>query len=792
MTQLRSTDAEDETRLIEPLPDQLSARRLVSRGQAVAGAVIGGCAVAVVVARLAAGVGPSPLWWAQAAVAAVTAAYVLVIAFKFTLVLAAHAAPVLRPGADECYAVADSELADYTILVPLYREERVAAALVAKLSLLDYPQERLQVLLLVEEDDGPTRQALDGMDLGSQFEVVLIPPSLPRTKPKACNVGLQRARGEYCVIYDAEDRPAPDQLRKAAAAFRSLPDWVVCVQAELQYWNPDTNWLTRCFAAEYALNFSLFLRGLDRFALPIPLGGTSNHFRTDALARLGGWDPYNVTEDADLGIRIARRGWGVRVMTSVTEEEANSALGNWLRQRSRWIKGYYQTWLVHMRSPWRLWRELGTRRFLSLQATLGMATFTTLVNPAFWALTVVYLVEGPGPIAPLFPMPVLYLGVAAMLAGNFLMVYSLMMACMERGLSWAMRSILAVPVYWGLMSAAAYKALFQLLNPARRHYWELTQHGLVTEQNRTEQNRAPGARRVRAPVTAPAYAAAIATLCLVAALTVVLVTGVLPGLRSSRSSRAAATDSGSAAAAVAAASRTRAASWIATQASHSANVACDPAMCSAIEARGFPAGHLDILEPSSNDPAASTIVVATSAVRRQFGRRLDQVGAPVIMASFGARAARIDIQASVAGTAGYAGALRTDLPARRQAGRQLLRNSRLTVAAAGRRELAAGQVDSRLLMTLAALTSARPVEVLAFGADGPGASAGVPLRSAQLAPVGTGASGRSYLQWLAAFLNQQRTPFRAARVSMIQAAGGTVIEVEFSAPAPLGLLATRP
>jgi cellulose synthase/poly-beta-1,6-N-acetylglucosamine synthase-like glycosyltransferase len=339
----------------------------------------------------------------------------------------------------------------------------------------------LQILLLIEEDDSETRLALRSTDLGEQFEVVLIPPSLPRTKPKALNVGLTMARGEFCVVYDAEDRPEPDQLRKAVAALRRLPDWVVCVQAELQYWNPWTNWLTRCFAAEYAVNFSLVLRGLDHFGLPIPLGGTSNHFRTDALRQLGGWDPFNVTEDADLGIRIARRGWGVRMLDSVTEEEANSQLYNWLRQRSRWIKGFYQTWLVHMRSPMRLWRDLGTRQFLSFQLTVGFFTFTTLINPVFWVLTGIYLATGPTHIQILFPPVALYAGLICLAFGNLLMVYYLMVGCMERGLYRAVRAMLAVPLYWALMSAAAYKAAWQLLRPSRRHFWELTNHGLVVD-----------------------------------------------------------------------------------------------------------------------------------------------------------------------------------------------------------------------------------------------------------------------------------------------------------------------
>ncbi|GAB3213918.1 glycosyltransferase family 2 protein [Marinactinospora thermotolerans] len=416
---------------------------------------------------------------ATALLAAITVVYTAVLVFKLLMVYGSDGAHVIRFRAVDLPAHTD--LPDYTVLVPLYREGRVLPSLLERLAALDYPLERLQVLLLVEEDDEETRAAIPEV-LSPVFETVLIPPGRPRTKPKACNVGLAQARGEFCVIYDAEDRPEPDQLRKAVAAFRSLPGWVVCVQAELQYWNPWTNWLTRCFAAEYALNFSLFLPGLDRYRLPIPLGGTSNHFRTDALLELGGWDAHNVTEDADLGVRIARRGWGVRMMASVTEEEANSRLGNWIRQRSRWIKGYLQTWLVHMRSPVRLWRELGTSGFLSFHLTVGFPTFAALVNPVFWTLTATYLVVGPDPIAPLFPRPVLYLGMVTMVGGNLLLLYGHMAGCMERGIHGAVRTMLALPFYWALMSIAAYKAVIQLARPSRRHYWELTEHGLVEEE----------------------------------------------------------------------------------------------------------------------------------------------------------------------------------------------------------------------------------------------------------------------------------------------------------------------
>ncbi|WP_433260595.1 glycosyltransferase family 2 protein [Actinosynnema sp. CS-041913] len=463
------------------LPEEHSARRLLSRGQQVTVSALASAVLCAAVVEVLTGAGPRPLWWVQAFVVSVTACYVLVICFRCLLVVAGRGARVVESGAED--PAVRRNPPPYTVLVPLHREEVVLPGLIASINRLDYPADRLQVLLLVEPDDEITLPALAALELRPEFEVLPVPAGGPRTKPNACNAGLSRATGELCVIYDAEDRPESDQLRKAVAAFAGQPDRVVCVQAELAYWNPWTNWLTRNFAAEYALNFALAMRGLDRFDLPIPLGGTSNHFRVDALRALGGWDPHNVTEDADLGVRIARRGWDVRMIDSVTYEEANSELGNWIRQRSRWIKGYFQTWLVHMRNPWRLLRELGVRRFVGFQLTFGLSTVTTLVNPLFWVLTCLYLVVGPEPIEPLFPPAVLYAGVATMLGGNLAVLYHFMAGCMERGLHRAVPTMLTVPLYWALMSVAAYKALSQLLRPGKRHHWELTRHGLVADES---------------------------------------------------------------------------------------------------------------------------------------------------------------------------------------------------------------------------------------------------------------------------------------------------------------------
>jgi cellulose synthase/poly-beta-1,6-N-acetylglucosamine synthase-like glycosyltransferase len=226
----------------------------------------------------------------------------------------------------------------------------------------DYPRDRLDIKLVLEADDTETIAAAE--QCGGGLEIVRVPDHGPRTKPKAANYALSFARGEYLVIYDAEDRPEPDQLLKAVAAFRAAPRRIACLQARLNFYNADHNWITRMFALDYALWFDVLLPGLDRIGVPMPLGGTSNHFRTQILRDIGGWDAFNVTEDADIGIRLSQLGFGVSMIASTTYEEAPIALGPWLRQRSRWLKGYMQTWLVHMRDPLRLLRSAGPGGFL--------------------------------------------------------------------------------------------------------------------------------------------------------------------------------------------------------------------------------------------------------------------------------------------------------------------------------------------------------------------------------------------------------------------------------------------
>jgi cellulose synthase/poly-beta-1,6-N-acetylglucosamine synthase-like glycosyltransferase len=365
----------------------------------------------------------------------------------------------------------------FTILVPLYREAEVLPHLVDAIAALDYPSTKLDVKLLLEADDDETLAAARALRLRPPFRLVVVPDSEPRTKPKACNYGLMLARGDIAVIYDAEDRPEPDQLKKAAIAFRYVGPEVVCIQARLNYWNRNQNLLTAFFTAEYSHHFDMILPGLHATGAPIPLGGTSNHFRIGVLRELGAWDPFNVAEDADLGIRLARAGLQTAMMESTTYEEANSRVHNWIRQRSRWVKGYIQTWLVHMRHPVRLWRELGPRNWLSFQLIVGGTPLTLLLSPLYWILTVLWILTEASVIRKIFPGFVYFVGSFNLIVGNFVFVYLNVAGVVRRGYDNLVKIAFLSPFYWLLMSIAAWKGLVDLVR--RPSHWEKTEHGLA-------------------------------------------------------------------------------------------------------------------------------------------------------------------------------------------------------------------------------------------------------------------------------------------------------------------------
>ncbi|MDB5186601.1 MAG: hypothetical protein JWM07_73 [Candidatus Saccharibacteria bacterium] len=411
--------------------------------------------------------------------------YALTVGQKFLLhfVSAKNPLPDIPP-----LSVNDPDLPTYTLLIPLFREANMVESLVRSLDNIQYPNDKRQGLLLLEDDDVATRFAVEQLDLPDWIDVVVVPDVKPKGKPKALNMGLAEATGTYCVIYDAEDRPDPDQLLKAAAAFRAYPDEVACVQARLYFWNDDSSWVTRFYWTEYVIHFEWVLRGLAKLGLIPPLGGTSNHFRTEALRNIayapdqlpkgaegvGGWDPWNVTEDAELAGALALSGYRIEMIDSVTREEATANLHIADMQRRRWLKGYLQTGLVYTRQPIKTARQMGFFRWFSyILLTLG-TPISLWLNPIMWGLTITYFITRSPFIESLFPPPLFYFGVLLMVAGNLLLFYQLVGACLHRGGFGTVKYLFLTPIWWAFTSWSAYVVLWQL---PRESVWNKTPHG---------------------------------------------------------------------------------------------------------------------------------------------------------------------------------------------------------------------------------------------------------------------------------------------------------------------------
>ncbi len=378
----------------------------------------------------------------------------------------------------EITSINENLLPVYTILCPLYKEGRVVKRFVSAIEKLDWPREKLEVLLLLEEDDNETRGAISSLNLPSYIQPVIVPLSAPKTKPKACNFGLSLAHGEYLVVYDAEDEPEPLQLKKAYLGFGKVEEDVICLQAKLNYYNSEQNLLTRLFTAEYSLWFDVILPGLQIMETVIPLGGTSNHFKKADLLKLEGWDAFNVTEDADLGARLFKAGYKTAIIDSTTFEEANSRLGNWIRQRSRWIKGYIQTYFVNMRSPFVFFQKYGVHGWI-FQLLIGGKIAFCFINPVLWVMTIAYFalhsLVGPT-IEMIYPPYIFYVALVSLVFGNFMYFYVYMISCAKRSQWSLLRFLFFIPFYWLLMTVGAFVALYQFI--VKPHYWEKTIHGL--------------------------------------------------------------------------------------------------------------------------------------------------------------------------------------------------------------------------------------------------------------------------------------------------------------------------
>jgi cellulose synthase/poly-beta-1,6-N-acetylglucosamine synthase-like glycosyltransferase/glycosyltransferase involved in cell wall biosynthesis/O-antigen/teichoic acid export membrane protein len=444
-----------------------------------------------------------PIGILSVVVALLSAIYFLDTVFNLYLVMRSlKDPPEIKSEKWEMDELEKESLPVYTIFCPLYKEAHMLPGFLDAIGKLDWPKDKLDILLLLEESDKATIETAEHMGLPPQVRIIVVPESLPKTKPKACNYGLAFARGEYTVIYDAEDIPDPLQLKKAYLGFKKVPRSVGCLQAKLNYFNPNQNLLTKLFTVEYSLWFDMILPGLQSINTSIPLGGTSNHFRTKDLLELEGWDPFNVTEDCDLGMRIFKNGFTTTIIDSVTLEEANSDLKNWLRQRSRWIKGYIQTYLVHMRHPMDFFRENGVHALI-FQLVVGGKTVFIFINPILWMATFSYFalygLVGPM-IEKLYPSVIFFMAATSLVFGNFLAMYYYMIGCAKRGQWLLIKYVFLVPFYWALMSVASVIAVYQLI--MKPHFWEKTNHGLHLLKKTAEAPREilPVARK-----TAPAF-----------------------------------------------------------------------------------------------------------------------------------------------------------------------------------------------------------------------------------------------------------------------------------------------
>lgn len=366
-----------------------------------------------------------------------------------------------------------------SVLVPLFNEHDIAPRLVARLGRLDYPRDKLEVIIILEYSDEVTANALAQSDLPDWMRIITVPPGSPQTKPRALNYALDFTNGEIIGTYDAEDAPAPDQLRIVAETFATAPPNVACLQGVLDFYNADNTWLTRCFTIDYANWFRLVLPGLVRMGFAIPLGGTTVFFRRQILEKIGRWDAHNVTEDADLGLRLARRGYRTEFISSVTFEEATATVPAWIRQRSRWIKGYAVTWAVHMRAPMRLLSEIGLRKFLGFQI-LFLGTLSQFVlAPYLWSFWLV-LIGLPHPLSQIAPWGVVVAFAVAFLLCEIATIIALALSVAtprHRDLIWW---VPLMHLYFPLSAFACWKAIAELTT--RPFYWDKTAHGGPTSR----------------------------------------------------------------------------------------------------------------------------------------------------------------------------------------------------------------------------------------------------------------------------------------------------------------------
>ncbi|WP_262386586.1 hypothetical protein ROLI_008740 [Roseobacter fucihabitans] len=418
----------------------------------------------------------SPLWTFTIAVLWA----VLTLVMTTTMKAFAFAAQLLhrKPARKDYCTLASAKfrLPRVSVLVPLLKEKEIAGQLIRRLSRLTYPKSLLNVVLVLEEGDKTTHETIARTQLPDWMSVIEVPGAGDlTTKPRALNYALDFCRGSIIGVWDAEDWPEADQIERVVSRFNEAPENVVCLQGILDYYNSRTNWLSRCFTIEYATWWRVILPGIAKLGLIIPLGGTTLFFRRDALEKLGGWDAHNVTEDADLGVRLARHGFVTELLPTVTREEATSRAWPWVRQRSRWLKGFMITYFVHMRHPVRLIQDVGFKRFMGLQ-TIFLASFSQFAAaPLLWSFWLT-LTGVPHPVETTLGTPVIW-----GLMGLFIFSEALSLAMGIYAVSGRVHRHLipfvpSMMIYFTLGALASYKALWEMVSAP--FYWDKTQHGV--------------------------------------------------------------------------------------------------------------------------------------------------------------------------------------------------------------------------------------------------------------------------------------------------------------------------
>jgi cellulose synthase/poly-beta-1,6-N-acetylglucosamine synthase-like glycosyltransferase len=394
--------------------------------------------------------------------------------------------------------LAEEKLPRYTILLPLRHEAPVVPQLIAAIRALKYPADKLQVLCLLRSDDLETREALARCGITEKMidespidqsadtpliELLILPEELPvGTKPAACNWGLANATGELLVIYDAEDLPEPAQLLEAAAALQGAPEDVACVQSIKRVYNGATNWLTRLYQVEALTWHRLQLPGVAIYERLSPLHGSGVHFRIEVLRAINGWDFYNVAEDCDMGVRLYRAGYRIVALNSVTGEEAPETLSAWMGQRTRWNKGFVQSFLVHTRHPGTLLRELGLRRTIAFSTLTGITFLNLLIGLPTWLgatlWSATHSLRGGESIATVVPFS--NARDAFLLTSSAIVLLALAVLLQMAGAiiarQWRLIPYgLLTPLYWILLSIAVWRSVWQLV--LLPFGWEKTTHG---------------------------------------------------------------------------------------------------------------------------------------------------------------------------------------------------------------------------------------------------------------------------------------------------------------------------